>query len=59
MPEKYLDKVSSSKVSVEAEPEKDLTVVLPYLGELSHQICPSINGLMKNKLPHNNLHIAF
>ena len=40
-------------------PKKDLMIVLPYLGKLSFQIRTRVNRVMRNKLPHRNLRIAF
>ena len=34
-------------------------IVLPYLGKLSLQIRTRANRIMRNKLPHCNLRIAF
>ena len=47
--------VVSTKPVVSTVPEKDLLIVLPYLGKLSLQICRRINGIMKNKLPYCNV----
>ena len=55
----FLDRVLMRKVVVSIVPEKDLMIVLPYLGKLSLQICTRINRVMRNKLPHCNLRIVF
>ena len=46
-------------IVVSTVPERDLMVVLPYLGKLMLQIRIRITRVMKNKLPYRNLRIVF
>ena len=55
----FLDKILAPKPVVSTVPKKDLVIALPYLGKLSLQICTKINRMMKNKLLHCNIRIAF
>ena len=47
------------KVVLSTKPKKGLMIVLPYLDKLSLQIGSRINRVLKNKLPHCNVRIAF
>ena len=55
----FLDRVLKQKVVVSTVPKTDLTMVLPYLGKLSLQICTRIICVMENKLPYCNFQIVF
>ena len=56
---KFLDKILAPKPVVSTIPKKDLVIALPYLGQLSLQICTRINCIMKNKLPCCNVPFVF
>ena len=44
---------------VSTVPKSDLVIALPYLGKLSLQIYPRINGMMKINIPYCNIQFAF
>ena len=46
-------------VVVSTKPKKSLMIVLPYLDKLSLQIGSRINRVLKNKLLHCNVRVAF
>ena len=55
----FLDRVLTPEVVASTVSKNNLMIVLPYLGKLSLQIRTRINRVMKNKLPHCNIRIAF
>ena len=55
----FFGKSIMPKIVVSTVPERDLIVVLPYLGKLRLQIRIRITRVMKNKLPYRNLRIVF